>query len=252
MKIQIASDLHLEFRENKDYILQNPLDPTGNILVLCGDIIPFYLFEKQKHALDFLTDQFEMIYWVPGNHEYYHYDIQDKDDPLNEKIKSNLQLVNNISVIHENTKLIFSTLWSYIRSAFSWQIEKNLNDFHQIKYNGFRLSVDRYNEKHKSCMKYINNELEDQAQTNKIVFTHHVPTFLNYPEQYKNNILNEAFATELYDFIESSQPSHWVYGHHHQNTPEFMIEKTKLITNQLGYVQKKENKNYDKGKCIII
>jgi predicted phosphohydrolase len=252
MKIQIASDLHLEFQENKNYILQNPLDHTGDILILSGDVIPFYLFEKQPYALDFLADQFEMIYWIPGNHEYYNYDIQDKDDPLIERIKTNLHLVNNVSMIYETSKLIFSTLWSNIHSAFSWQIEKSLNDFHQIKYNGFRLSADRYNEKHKSCMKFISQELNDQQQTNKIVFTHHVPTFLNYPEQYKNNVLSEAFATELHEFIESNQPSHWVYGHHHQNIPDFMIGKTKLLTNQLGYVQNKENKNFDGGKCIEI
>ena len=38
MKIQFASDLHLEFRENWRYLRDNgPMDVNGDILVLAGD-----------------------------------------------------------------------------------------------------------------------------------------------------------------------------------------------------------------------
>jgi hypothetical protein len=84
------------------------------------------------------------------------------------------------------------------------------------------------------------------------IFTHHCPTFLNYPEQYKGDVLNEAFAVELHDLIESSNIACWVYGHHHTNTPEFTIGKTKLITNQLGYVQRNEHQLFEPNKVIEI
>jgi hypothetical protein len=34
MKIQYASDLHLEFRENARYLRDNPMIPVGDILLL--------------------------------------------------------------------------------------------------------------------------------------------------------------------------------------------------------------------------
>ena len=38
MKIQFASDLHLEFAENASFIKHNPLKVAGDILILAGDI----------------------------------------------------------------------------------------------------------------------------------------------------------------------------------------------------------------------
>jgi len=40
-------------------------------------------------------------------------------------------------------------------------------------------------------------------------------TFRNYPEMYKYNELNTAFATELYNSIERSNVNYWIFGHSH-------------------------------------
>ncbi|MEY4048618.1 MAG: hypothetical protein RL284_2169, partial [Bacteroidota bacterium] len=158
----------------------------------------------------------------------------------------------NTSVVHGNAKLIFSTLWSKISSSHQWQIERSLNDFHLIKHKGFRFSGEQYNQFHEECLSFIQNELKTVKDEKVAVFTHHCPTFLNYPEQYKGDILNEAFAVELHGLIESSEIICWVYGHHHTNTPEFTIGNTKLITNQLGYVQQNEHQLFETNKVIEL
>jgi predicted phosphohydrolase len=252
MLLQYAYDLHLEFPANKAFIKKHPLQPVGDILVLSGDIVPFAVMDKHKDFFSYVSDNFETTYWLPGNHEYYRLDITEKSGVLNEKIRSNLFLINNTSVELENVKLIFSTLWSKISAGHQWQIERSMNDFHQIKNKGFRFSAEAYNQLHEESLAFIHNELKSIHNKKVVVFTHHCPTFLNYPEQYKGDILNEAFAVELHDLIESSEIAYWVYGHHHTNTPEFTIGNTKLITNQLGYVQRYENELFKTDKCIEI
>ena len=63
-------------------------------------------------------------------------------------------------------------------------------------------------------------------------------------DEFKGNSLNNAFMTDLHDFIESSNVDYWIYGHSHRNNPELRIKNTKLITNQLGYVAYNEHLTY--------
>jgi predicted phosphohydrolase len=252
MILQYASDLHLEFPVNKKFLKLQPLQPVGDVLVLAGDIIPFAIMDKHNDFFNYVADHFETTYWLPGNHEYYHFDIAEKSGVLNERIRSNVFLINNTSIEHENTKLIFSTLWSKISPSHQWQIERSLNDFRIIKHKSFRFSAEHYNQLHEESLSFIQNELGNVNDKKVIVCTHHCPTFLNYPEQYKGDILNDAFAVELHKLIESSSISYWMYGHHHNNTPEFSIGNTMLITNQLGYVERNEHKGFKNNKYIEI
>jgi predicted phosphohydrolase len=251
LKIQYASDLHLEFPANKEYLKQHPLRPVGDVLVLAGDIVPFAVMDKHKDFFSYVSDYFESTYWLPGNHEYYHFDIAEKSGELHETIRDNVFLVNNTSVVQNEVKLIFSTLWSEISLGHQWQIERSMNDFHLIKYRGFRFSAEQYNQLHAESLAFVRNALKTVKVEKVAIFTHHCPTFLNYPEQYKGDILNEAFAVELYEFIESSNIDYWGYGHHHSNIPEFSIGNAKLITNQLGYVQYNEHRLFESNKVIV-
>jgi predicted phosphohydrolase len=250
MTIQYASDLHLEFTRNKAFVKANPLVPKGNLLLLAGDIVPFDMMDKHRDFFNYISDNFVKTYWIPGNHEYYGYDLAKRQGSFMEDIKPNVHLVNNFAITHHDTRLVFSTLWSKISPGNQWQIERNVSDFRLIKYKGFNLTADRFNQLHEESLLFITNELTNKSANKTIVVTHHVPTLMNYPPQYIGSIINEAFATELYDLIETLGPDAWIYGHHHENVPDFAIGKTQMLTNQLGYLDYGEHLYFNLEQTI--
>lgn len=252
LKIQYASDLHLEFPENKAFIQKNPLQAVGDILLLAGDIVPFAVMDKHQDFFNYISDNFEMTYWIPGNHEYYYYDALNKSGSFQEKIRENIILLNNTAIQINKTKFLFSTLWSKINPANQWVLENGHSDFHLIKYNNNKFGAAIYNQFHENCIAFLNKELQINNLEKTIVCTHHVPTFKNYPEIYKNSTINEGFAVELFDTIEASKIDYWIYGHSHFNTKDFTIGSTNMITNQLGYIQRKENELFQNQKYFIL
>lgn len=252
MRLQYCSDLHLEFRENKKWLSQNPLQPEAPVLVLAGDIIPFHELNKHQDFFDELSTNFEMTYWIPGNHEYYHGDIAERSGSFTEKIRGNVLLVNNQMVVHDGIKLVFSTLWSKISPAGEWNIERSLNDFQVIRNGDRFFSVEDVNRLHEEGMHFLQAALSKDDGLKTVVVTHHAPTFLHYPPKYKMSELNEAFATELCDFIERCGAKAWIYGHTHYNTADFKIGETLMTTNQLGYVKLGEHKEFARGKLVEV
>ena len=252
MTVQYASDLHLEFPQNKEFMKENHLQPRGDVLLLAGDVVPFALMDKHQDFFSYISDHFQTTYWIPGNHEYYYFDLAKKCGTLNENIRTNVHLVNNVTIEKDAIRFIFSTLWSKINPENQWNIEKGVSDFQVIKYKGYRFSIDRLNELHADCLRFVTSELHRNNTGKTIVVTHHVPTFLNYPDEHKGSELNEAFAVELFDLIETNGPDYWIYGHHHSNTPDFKIGKTEMLTNQLGYVKYGVHQLFDTEKTIDL
>lgn len=252
MKIQYCSDLHLEFPENKKYIIDNPIIPKADILILAGDIIPLREIKNHDYFFDYLSTTFKMVYWIAGNHEYYHSNLENRTGQFQENIRANVILLNNTVVELNNTRFIFSTLWSKIHPKNENIIERGMNDFHLIIDGDQLFSVKKYNQLFDENLEFIKQAIKDNKKEKCVVVTHHVPTYDNYPPEYLNSTINNAFATNLNDFINDNNIDTWIYGHHHRNIDEFNIGKTTLLTNQLGYIRAKEHLEYVNGKTFVV
>lgn len=252
MKIQYCSDLHLEFPENKKFLEANPLVVNGEILLLAGDVVPFAVMEKHNDFFDYVADNFETTYWIPGNHEYYYTDAAHGSGTFNEKIRSNVFLLNNQVLKLKDVRLVFTTLWSHISPVNHWDAQQKISDFQVIKFKNEKFNPGHFNLLHNDCLEFLQTAFKEKDAGKTVVISHHVPTYMNYPKKYRNSKVTEVFAVEMHDFIEKSGSDYWIYGHHHQNVDAFKIGSTKLITNQLGYVKQKEHLGHSTGSFIDL
>jgi predicted phosphohydrolase len=259
MTIQYASDLHLEFPENRKFLKENPLKPVGDVLVLAGDI--GYLAEYALYAefWDYVSANFCETIVAIGNHELYTYfDLADISDGLVSTIRPNVRVYYNAVVQIDNIDFIVSTLWSKIPIADAYLTEKGVNDFYRIMYKSKRLSYNVFNEEHERCLAFIKeNVCRDGARPVSdsarkiVVVTHHVPSFELSSPDFAGSRINGAFTTELGNYIAESKIDYWIYGHSHRNI-EKTIGNTKCVSNQLGYVSHNEHINFDNSKVFII
>ena len=116
MRIQFASDLHLEFADNWRFLKQHPLEKTGDVLVLAGDIGYLGDDNYSTHPFwDIVAEQYEQVLVVPGNHEFYKfYDLATLKDGELLQIRPNVRVYYNAVVTLGDVDFILSTMWAHI------------------------------------------------------------------------------------------------------------------------------------------
>ena len=251
MTIQYCSDLHLEFLGNRQWLKENPLIPSGEVLIIAGDC--FHLGDDYE-SYDFIqqiSDEFEAVYILLGNHEYYGgFDAATALEATYEPIKENVFIVNNISIEAQGIRLIFSTMWSLIDRNIL-EVMRGMMDFRQIRFGGERFTINHFNALHKRSFQFLEEEVAKPGK--KMVITHHLPSNECNIDLFKGSVLNPAFCVEkTWLFIAHSDISHWIYGHSHQNKADFDINGTTMVTNQLGYVGSGEHQTFVRDKVIEI
>ncbi len=253
MKIQYASDLHLEFADNGSYLKRNPMPVMGDVLVLAGDI--GYLGDENysKHTFwDWASKNYQQVIACMGNHEFYkYYDIATLNDGYCLEIRHNVHSYYNGIVNIDDTDIILSTLWAYIPLKEAYYTERVVSDFHRILYNGDPLTFAQFNKECEKCTDFIIDAVASSDAKHKIVVTHHVPSFRMQNPKFAHSMANGAFTVELGNYIIDSGVEYWIYGHSHYNV-DIRIGGTQCVSNQLGYVFHNEHLTFNPGKFIEI
>lgn len=253
MKIQYASDLHLEMLDNMNYIKNHPLPVIGDILVLAGDI--YYLDNPSITHLqfwDWCSDHFQYTLMVPGNHEYYNYsDIQERGNSWHWMLRNNVGYFQNKVVRIGDVTFFLTTLWSAITNPNKTIVRSALNDYYRIKCGKRLLTPDDINALHMKCLDFLDKGLESDEK-HKVVVSHHVPARSCVAPRYLDSPLTDAFCANLAKFIELRDIDAWIYGHSHTNI-DSSIGNTTILCNQLGYVNHDdEGTDFYPGKVLEI
>ena len=108
MKIQYASDIHLELSDYLRFIKSEPFEVTGDVLVFAGDT--GYLRDRTLPNLRFwkwASANYREVLLVPGNHEFYgNGDVLAYGDSWSREILHNVHYYQNKVVRIDNVDFI--------------------------------------------------------------------------------------------------------------------------------------------------
>ena len=254
MKIQYASDLHLEFADNWRILKQEePMNVRGDILVLAGDIGYLGDDNYQTHPFwDWVSKNYQQVIVALGNHEFYKfYNLASMHDGLIGEIRPNIHYYYNAVVHIQDIDIIVSTLWANITLEDAYITEHSVTDFRRILYGEDILTFADFNREHKRCLEFIKLSVADSTAKHKIVVTHHVPSYQLMSPEFLGSQINGAFTVELADYIATSGIDYWIYGHSHRNIDK-TIGTTRCVCNQFGYAFHNEHLTFDRNKIIEI
>jgi len=254
IKIQFASDLHLERNLISEHFSKNPIEPVADILILAGDITEYKRIMYEDKFFDDVSKNFEQVWIIPGNHEYYNiHDLSLINKPfLNIKIRDNVTLLNNQNIVYKGINFIFSTLWTDVPVDKMLAVQIGMMDYFYIKKDdnidsGYDLTVSDINKIHARDFAYVKKTVEENTEEKVFIVTHHAPTKAVIERYRLSEPLNAGFVTELHPFIWDNDIDYWLYGHTHKNI-DFELNGTKIISNQFGDF----NSDYENDKYVEL
>jgi DNA repair exonuclease SbcCD nuclease subunit len=270
MKIQVMNDLHIEFDNGPQLKL-----PGGQILLLPGDVcVAAYLGKQRTDKLakkhervcrEFFFHEcakYEKVYYIMGNHEHYNGIFDYSAETLREFLEgTNVTLLDKEFVdLNEQWQLFGGTLWTDYNNQdwFAMHAAKDkMNDHTIIKkmkpvanpygeMMGRFLPVDAY-EEHNKTLEALENGIYDMARIDRptIVMTHHAPTHQSVMPQYKGDLLNAAYASDLSEqILRLTNIKYWFHGHMHDSF-EYMVGECQVKCNPRGYNGYALNANFN-------
>jgi predicted phosphodiesterase len=245
MKIQVLSDLHLEFQP---YTLK--LQKDADVLVLAGDICPPKLVGRMKHILGRLNKDIPVIY-ITGNHEYYGSQFDAVNDFWEDFAKNtpNFHFLNNKTLVLGGYQFVGSTLWTnfdLVRSSglpldiFKTRVPFAINDFMAIRHGDGLFTPDHCIDLNVAARKFI-KESVDGYDGKSVVVTHFCPHPKSIHENFMDSKLNCYFTCDCSEIFQPKIPL-WLHGHTHE-VMDYMLGDTHVVCNPRGYPTEKSDYN---------
>lgn len=248
MRIPIISDLPRKFGFTV-------LSFDGaEVVILAGDI---NLGTKGIEWIKSTITDVPVIY-VLGNHEYYKGSYPKTLNAIkNSASDTNVHVLKNKAVVINDITFHGATLWTDFALLGDPRLngsicQGKMNDYKMIRrdpsYSKLR-SIDTY-VMHQASLKWLRTSLATSSTKKNILVTHHAPSIKSIPEEFNNDVLSSAYASNLEPIILEYQPHSWIHGHIHQPI-NYHVGGTIVLCNPHGYIDETYN-GFDKKLIIEI
>lgn len=284
MKINYASDLHIEFgRPNIAYDFG-----SGDVLVLAGDITVGERLHPRFHdaqsrklqarfrkLVEHTTKSYKHVLYVFGNHEYYHGIYNNVrstvKDVLNSLEAHNWRILEDDLLNINGVTFIGSTLWTNFNNnspTVTHFAESGMMDYRciyqkdpiELKYterHGHRpihrqacITTDFIYNIHQASLNFISTSVI-KCNGPKVVITHHPIISKALNQTHSGNLLDYAYYSDYGNWLADQKDIvYWISGHTHQPM-EYKVGDTLCLSNPQGYPMEKTFKNF-KIKTVEI
>lgn len=261
MKIQLASDLHLDILE-RSFSTHRVIEPAAaDVLVIAGDI------HRGTGAFAKFADWPVPVIYVHGNHELYH---QQYDDLL-----ASMRAASSGSHIHwleqdeyvlDGVRFLGCCLWTDYHlypdqePAAMKEASERLLDHRVIETPQGCFTPQDALRIHQQSRAWLETKLAEEFDGATVVVTHHGPHPNSVHPRYAGSLLNAAFVSDLTPLV--ARADLWLHGHVHDSF-DYTVSGTRVIANPRGYALNRaaaqspeqiawENPAFDAGLVVTI
>jgi len=229
MKIQIMSDLHLEFAPFHLEVVD------ADIVILAGDIQ-----QSGIQGVGWAQDCFDVpVLYTPGNHEFYSMvlTMDEIREEMHRQCKgSNVQLLDCNHWELDGVRFLGTTLWTDLLNSPFGGVSCGVisSDAGYIKVSDHEGLNDRFAQSlFDENSKWLKSELEKPFIGKTVVITHHAPSGASMHAQYAQNPWNSCFITNM-EHLMGDHVDLWIHGHTHSSF-DYRLHGTRVVCNPRGY-----------------
>lgn len=256
MKVNVISDLHLEF---DDLVL-----PGGDILILSGDVAEAKHLKKDQYSPDLVLlpherkrpdrymrffveecSKYRHVIYVMGNHEHYGGRFDKTYSHLKDNLPSNIKLLEKETVEIEGVLFVGATLWTDCNNAdpiTMYTLKHGMNDYRVVQNyyadqnQYFKLIPEFTYADHVKAKSFIGKTATANPDKTIVVVTHHSPSKRSIKPKYERDVhMNGGYSSNLDEFVmDHPNIKFWTHGHTHDMF-DYMIGQCRVICNPRGY-----------------
>lgn len=250
MKLWIMSDLHV------DVCGYSPSAVDADLVILAGDIGEGFC--GLNWTRDHLSDR--PVLYVPGNHEYYNFDLDDLNGEFAEFADLPLQVLQCDSVVIDNVRFLGCTLWTDFRLFGTEQQSTSMllalqymADFRHIRLRdaGKAALLNPMDTTliHRRQRKWLATELNKPFAGKTVVITHHGPHNGSLHPRYADDLMSAGFISDLTPLM--GKADLWIHGHTH-NSFDYTVNSTRVVCNPRGYATQTSIENLQFDDALVI
>lgn len=254
MRIQLLSDVHLEFSDFR------PSELEVDVVVLAGDIDT-----ANGRAVEWAADSFAApVVFVPGNHDFYGGHLTETLGRLRgqaSRTKGKVTVLDRDCIEIAGVRFLGATAWTDFslhgdQAMSASDAEFTVSDYVFIRSTMMEkkeyrdlLPADLI-EQNAKTLAWLRTELVKPFAGKTVVVTHHAPCPLSLPE-WKRQCRDETNPAYANDWTGEAfwDPKHvqlWLHGHIHEAV-DYIEKGVRVVTNPRGYVGKDRDQTVTSG-----